>query len=150
VLQRHWGKIPERKLFLKALWNWHKEIPQGFMTGSIDLLFRVKNRFYILDWKSNALNGNPDAFNKEGIQEEMARYVYFLQYLIYTVAIHNYLKNRLPDYDYERNFGGVYYLFVRGIDPSVPGRGIYFDRPTMSLIEDLSETLGEFNNDSRA
>jgi exodeoxyribonuclease V beta subunit len=47
----------------------------------------------------------------------MAREAYVLQYLIYTVALHRYLRLRLPDYDYERHFGGVFYLFLRGMRP---------------------------------
>ena len=54
---------------------------------------------------------------------------YLLQYLIYTVALHRYLRLRLPDYDYERHFGGVFYLFLRGMDPaSGPDCGV-FPRP---------------------
>jgi len=144
VLRKHWGQDPERKAFLDALQSWDKEIPQGFMNGSIDLLFRVKERYYVLDWKSNRRNGKPEDFAPDGLREEMASNAYFLQYLIYTVAVHQYLKSGLPGYDYGRNFGGVFYLFMRGVDPAAPGRGIYFDRPSLSLVEDLSATLGEF------
>ena len=65
-----------------------------------------------------------------------------LQYLLYTVALHQYLRFRLPDYSYEKHFGGVYYLFVRGVDPQKDSRyGVFKDRPPVSLIDRLCEAL---------
>ena len=40
---------------------------------------------------------------------------YALQALLYTVALHRYLRWRLPGYDPERNLAGVLYLFLRGM-----------------------------------
>ena len=71
----------------------------------------------------------------------MSAKYYQLQYLLYTVALHQYLALRLPSYDYERHFGGVLYLFIRGIDPSRPELGVYRDRPSQALIEQLSRAL---------
>ena len=74
----------------------------------------------------------------------MAAEGYWLQYLIYTVALHHHLRCRLPDYDYDRHFGGVFYIFLRGVDPRFPGQGIYFDKPPLSLVAELSQALGDF------
>ena len=72
----------------------------------------------------------------------MAHANYFLQYHLYTVAVHRWLARRMRGYDYERCFGGVLYLFARGIDPShAPGTGIFFDRPTRAMVDALSEVL---------
>ena len=65
---------------------------------------------------------------------------YVLQYHIYTVALHRYLRTRLPNYDYEKHFGGVYYLFIKGMNKSLgPGNGIFRDRPSIELITRLDE-----------
>jgi exodeoxyribonuclease V beta subunit len=47
----------------------------------------------------------------------MREHAYSLQSLVYTLALHRFLTSRLPDYSYERDFGGAYYLFVRGVRP---------------------------------
>ena len=78
--------------------------------------------------------------------EVIAEEAYFLQYLLYAIALHRYLGWRLPDYDYERHFGGVFYLFLRGMDPRPgPGRdpsnGVFFDRPPVGLILALDAYL---------
>ncbi|MCW8904501.1 hypothetical protein, partial [Sedimenticola sp.] len=68
----------------------------------------------------------------------MARDGYFLQYLLYSVALHRYLAQRIPEYDYERHFGSVYYLFMRGMSPATGAEyGVFRDRPAKRLIEAL-------------
>jgi exodeoxyribonuclease V beta subunit len=74
--------------------------------------------------------------------ESMVNNQYFLQYHIYAVAMHKYLSTRLPGYDYERDFGGVYYLFLRGIESEMDDEnGIYFDKPEPTLINELTALL---------
>jgi exodeoxyribonuclease V beta subunit len=68
----------------------------------------------------------------------MAHEGYILQYLIYSVALHRYLQSRLPGYDYETHFGGVFYLFLRGMDPERGGDfGVFRDRPVREFVERL-------------
>ena len=69
----------------------------------------------------------------------MVRDNYALQYLLYCVAVHRYLACRLPSYRYESHFGGVYYLFLRGMEN--PGQGIFFERPRLELINELDRLL---------
>ena len=103
------------------------------------MVFEYKGQFYLVDWKSNYLGRNSDAYNPEALRQTMIREFYVLQYYIYSVALHRYLSFRLPKYRYERHFGGVFYLFLRGIDPAWgPTNGIYYDLPEKALIEDLS------------
>ena len=64
---------------------------------------------------------------------------YHLQYHLYTLALHRYLSKRKPGYNYEDHFGGVLYLFIRGISSEVPQTGIYFGRPSLELITELDE-----------
>ncbi|MBL8259218.1 MAG: exodeoxyribonuclease V subunit beta [Candidatus Competibacteraceae bacterium] len=115
---------------------------RGYMKGFIDLVFEADGRFYLADYKSNWLGPEPAAYRRARLDEAMAREAYPLQYLIYSVALHRYLRLRVPDYDYERHFGGVFYLFLRGMDPrSGPDCGVFQDRPTQALIEALDRLM---------
>jgi exodeoxyribonuclease V beta subunit len=112
---------------------------KGFMRGFIDLVCRCGERYYIIDWKSNRLGDDPGAYGREGLEGAMSRHLYHLQYLIYTVALHRFLALRIRDYSYERNFGAVHYLFIRGMDGR--GSGVYTARPPFRLIERLCEIM---------
>jgi exodeoxyribonuclease V beta subunit len=115
---------------------------QGFMKGFMDMVFRYQDRFYLVDWKSNLLGDRLDDYDQEGVSRAMENGGYHFQYYIYTVALNQYLKYRIPDYNYEQHFGGVYYIFVRGVDPDAgPHLGIYRDRPSEPLIGALSAYL---------
>ena len=120
---------------------WFETI-EGFMRGFIDLVFEVNNRYYILDWKSGFLGPTVEHYNREALETAIRENLYHLQYYLYTVALHQYLKVRIPRYSYETHFGEVYYMFLRGIDPSAgPQFGIYRDRPSWSSIEALLLSL---------
>jgi ATP-dependent exoDNAse (exonuclease V) beta subunit (contains helicase and exonuclease domains) len=68
----------------------------------------------------------------------MSQHAYHLQYLLYTVAVHRYLRLRLTNYDYDVHFGGVFYLFLRGMDPALGSDyGIFRDRPGRTLVDAL-------------
>jgi exodeoxyribonuclease V beta subunit len=69
----------------------------------------------------------------------MADHHYFLQYHLYLVALHRYLAYRLPGYDYDTHFGGVYYLFIRGMSKEKNGFGVFRDRPGREMVEALSD-----------
>jgi exodeoxyribonuclease V beta subunit len=72
----------------------------------------------------------------------METHFYVLQSRLYAVALHQYLALRLPDYAYDTHFGGVYYLFVRGMDPACGFEyGVHVERPERSFIERLSRLL---------
>ena len=134
--------FPRYREFAAELGAWDQPIPGGYLTGFVDLLFRHEGRYYIVDWKSNRRGGRQADFRTAGVHDEMAEHGYWLQMLIYAVAVHQYLKGSLPNYTYDEHFGGIYYLFLRGIDGS--GDGIYADRPPEALIEALSTVLGDF------
>ncbi|GAW67951.1 exodeoxyribonuclease V subunit beta [Geoanaerobacter pelophilus] len=112
---------------------------QGMLLGFIDLVFEHGGRYYIVDWKSNHLGNTSGDYGQAALKKEMAENFYPLQYLLYTVALDNYLRLRTPDYDYDRHFGGVFYLFLRGVDGT--GNGVYADRPPKELIAHLAEVL---------
>ncbi|HEX5961664.1 MAG TPA: UvrD-helicase domain-containing protein [Rhodanobacteraceae bacterium] len=104
----------------------------GLLTGKIDLTFRHADRYWIVDWKTNRC----PPYDPASLQDEIARHDYDLQWLVYTLALHRWLGATLADYDYERDFGGVYYLFVRGMQD---GHGVYADRPPRALIDALDD-----------
>ena len=110
----------------------------GFMKGFIDLVFEFEDKFYLVDWKSNWLGPNLDAYASEAIRAEMSQRFYTLQLSIYTVALHRFLGVRKSDYDYEKHFGGAYYLFLRGIDPARPGFGVHRMKPAAGFVKKLS------------
>jgi len=115
----------------------------GLVTGYIDLVFRAGGRFYIIDYKSNHLGAGYPAYAQEFLREAMQAHRYDLQYLLYTVALHRYLGRRLSGYDYVRHFGGVLYLFLRGMHPDLgPGCGIRHERPDPALVARLDDCFG--------
>ncbi len=113
----------------------------GYMKGFIDLVFEYQGRFYLLDWKSNWLGNRLEDYGPGAVAEAMVNHSYFLQYAIYTVALERYLARRSRDFSYESNFGGVFYVFLRGVDPSEPGRGVFFDRPGEDFIRAVRDVL---------
>lgn len=119
----------------------HFEQIEGMMNGKIDLFFHCGGRYYILDWKSNFLGDQLSDYSTEKVWEAMTENNYHLQYCIYTNAVCKYLKMRLPDFQYERDFGGVFYLFIRGVRQG-ENTGIFFNKPDLSVIEKMSEILG--------
>ena len=110
----------------------------GFMKGFIDLVFEFEDRFYLVDWKSNWLGPDLDAYASAAIEIEMTRRFYTLQLSIYTVALHRFLRARKPGYDYEKHFGGAYYLFLRGIEPARPEFGVHRMKLRADFVEKLS------------
>jgi exodeoxyribonuclease V beta subunit len=71
----------------------------------------------------------------------MTRHAYGLQFILYSLALHQYLKHRLPGYDYARHFGGIQYLFVRGMDGQTTQTGIYAHKPDLALLDALEALL---------
>ena len=114
----------------------------GMMKGFIDLVFLHRGRYFIADWKSNHLGNSCSDYNSSRILAEMEKHNYFLQYHIYALALHRYLKQRIgAGYSYENHFGGVYYFFVRGMKPG-SGTGVFRDRPGIDIIEKLDLYFG--------
>lgn len=122
---------------------------RGYLNGSIDLVLRVVRadvpRFAIVDYKTNWL-GEPDQpltlwnYRRDVLAAEMLRAHYGLQALLYTVALHRYLRWRLPGYDPDQHLGGVHYLFVRGM-PGVAGGGVFSWHPPGGVVQALSDVL---------
>ncbi|MCW9708209.1 exodeoxyribonuclease V subunit beta [Fodinibius salsisoli] len=112
----------------------------GFLKGFIDLTFQYKGKYYILDYKTNYLGDAYEDYKESALEEEMKEASYDLQYHIYTIALHRFLKQKLSDYDYETHLGGAFYLFLRGMNEEGT-EGIFFDRPDEELIEALDQYI---------
>jgi len=130
----------------------------GYLTGSIDLVLRVPGpdgapRFSVVDYKTNRVSppGSPVAladFRPDALPAAMIHHQYPLQALLYSVALHRYLRWRLGDYDPDRHLGPVGYLFLRGmVGPSTPApdgcpHGVFTWQLPDGLVADLSRLLG--------
>jgi exodeoxyribonuclease V beta subunit len=113
----------------------------GFMKGFIDLVFEHDGRYYIVDYKSNYLGRSQQAYQADELEQAMVSHDYPLQYLIYSLALHRYLKLRLADYDPQQHLGGVYYLFIRGMKPEWGQAGVFYDQPSAELLDAFDHCL---------
>jgi exodeoxyribonuclease V beta subunit len=113
---------------------------RGLITGVIDLVFEYEGRYYLADYKSNLLGGELVDYTPAKLDQAMLDRRYDLQSLIYALALHRLLAQRLPDYDYQQHFGGSYYLFLRAMRPDQGCRyGIHFERPEFADLEAFND-----------
>ncbi|MFM7395760.1 MAG: exodeoxyribonuclease V subunit beta [Gammaproteobacteria bacterium] len=113
----------------------------GFLRGFMDLVFRHEGRYFLLDWKSNWLGPRSSDYSPERLTHTMNQSLYSLQSWLYALALDRYLAQRLSDYHYDRHFGGIFYVFVRGLDAAHPDYGVHFSKPEHALIKRLADTL---------
>ncbi|CAM3963237.1 exodeoxyribonuclease V subunit beta [Pseudoalteromonas byunsanensis] len=107
---------------------------KGLLKGFIDLIFVYQERYYILDYKSNYLGDKAKDYDHSNLQLAMDAHHYHLQYMIYSVALHRLLSQRLSNYDPNKHLGGVYYLFLRALPD---GTGVYFNQLTIEQLLEL-------------
>ena len=113
---------------------------QGMLKGFIDLVFEHQGKYYVLDWKSNHLGDDVSDYHGEALNQAMAGHRYDLQYQIYALALHRFLRSRVANYDYQQHFGGVYYLFLRGMDGE-SGHGIFSAKPSLAMLDELDRLI---------
>jgi len=145
------------------------QVLRGYLSGSIDVVLRVPDtapgggagpraakggayRYLVVDYKTNML-GVPDRplgafdYTPELMTEAMLHSHYPLQALLYSAALHRFLRWRVPDYDPERHLGGILYLYVRGMcgpeTPDVDGHpcGVFAWKPPSAMVVELSALL---------
>ena len=137
---------------------------RGFLTGSIDLVFRRGERWWVLDWKSNWLGerdaaGSPKAcgpahYGQAAMAQLMAACHYPLQAHLYLVALHRYLRWRLPGYRPDLHLGGYAYVFLRGVPGHSPSiqrwaargeaiPGMLVEQPPLARLLALDSLLRE-------
>ncbi|WP_245851829.1 UvrD-helicase domain-containing protein [Mobilicoccus massiliensis] len=128
------------------------QLLRGYLTGSLDLILRVGERYLVADYKTNWLGPFDEpltaaSYVPESLDAAMGHSDYPLQALLYAVVLHRYLRWRLPGYDPATHLGGVLYLYVRGMcgprTPLVDGRpcGVFSWQPPPALIEKISALL---------
>jgi exodeoxyribonuclease V beta subunit len=128
VLGRDYGRIA------------HDKKLSGFLNGFIDLVFRYNEKWWIVDWKSNHLGNSSEQYNSTMLEQVMRQHNYHLQYHLYTIALNRYLTvSSGGSLNYEKNFGGILYIFLRGVDGK--GNGIYYGRPKFETIQKLEALL---------
>lgn len=109
-----------------------------FTHGYIDLVFRWQGRYYVVDYKTNTLGDTADDYSLEAMSNAMDQHRYDLQYHLYALAMDRYLDSHLTAYDSREHFGGVLYLFLRGMawsDDPDDQRGVFTARPSDDWLE---------------
>jgi exodeoxyribonuclease V beta subunit len=122
--------------FVKNIASLDFERFAGFLRGFVDLVFEHEGRYFIVDWKSNYIGDDASQYGDDRLCREMDRHLYTVQASVYSLALHMHLSARLPGYDYDRHFGGVIYVFVRGVRPE-SGTGLWSWRPEKKLVSAL-------------
>jgi exodeoxyribonuclease V beta subunit len=112
----------------------------GFMEGIIDLIFTHQGKFYLIDWKTNFLGLDSACYSQNNLFKSILDENYFLQYYFYVIGFDQYLRTKLPQYQYDLHFGGVYYLFLRGMNKP-DFNGIYYDHIPKDLLEALRKEI---------
>ena len=135
---------------------------RGYLTGSVDVVLRIDDRYLVVDYKTNWLGPIDEpltaaAYRPEALVEAMGSSSYPLQALLYAVVAHRFLRWRLPAYEPRRHLGGVLYLYVRGMcgptTPVVDGEpcGVFSWRPPVALVVAVSDLLdGSASRDGSA
>ncbi len=115
---------------------------EGMMCGFIDLIFEHNGSFYMADYKSTHLGDQFKNYDWQALKNNNQQHFYDLQYLIYSLALHRYLKTRIADYDHGLHFGGVYYLYLRGMSAeNLQHYGIFHTAIELTLLEKLDKVF---------
>ena len=119
----------------------------GMMHGFIDLIFEHQGKYYLCDYKSSHLGDRFQDYHFDALLDNVEKNYYDLQYLIYALALHRYLKQTLVDYDVNEHFGGAYYLYLRGMttEPAHQGAGVYYRHITEQEINQLDALFSNEN-----
>jgi exodeoxyribonuclease V beta subunit len=127
--------LPERQL-------------HGMLKGFTDLVFECHGRYWVLDYKSNALGPGDAAYTQAAMAAGMAEHRYDIQGAIYMLAVHRLLRARLgAAYAPREHLGGAVFLFLRGIgNPAT--HGCYLLEPDLELLDGLDRLLGKDAHDA--
>lgn len=124
---------------------------KGYMNGSLDLVAKFGTetgpKFYMIDYKSNYLGNSFSQYTQQKILKSIFESRYDVQILFYSLALYRFLKTTLPNFSYEKDFGGVMYLYLRGMnsfDTRSPGQ--FYVKPSEALIERLDRLFKGIND----
>lgn len=129
----------------------NQELIEGAMHGFIDLIFEYDGQYFVADYKSNYLGDRADEYHPDVLAQDIIHHNYDIQYLIYSVALHRYLQANLSDYDYKKHFGGVCYLYLRGMQGHVQrseqglpyANGVFYDTIDQTLLLRLHQLFAD-------
>lgn len=124
---------------------------KGYMNGSLDLVAKFGTetgpKFYMIDYKSNYLGNSFSQYTQQKILKSIFESRYDVQILFYSLALYRFLKTTLPNFSYEKDFGGVMYLYLRGMnsfDTKSPGQ--FYVKPSEALIDRLDRLFKGIND----
>lgn len=124
---------------------------KGYMNGSLDLVAKFDtetgSKFYMIDYKSNYLGNSFSQYTQQKILKSIFESRYDVQILFYSLALYRFLKTTLPNFSYEKDFGGVMYLYLRGMnsfDTKSPGQ--FYVKPSEALIDRLDRLFKGIND----
>lgn len=126
---------------------------KGFMNGSLDLVSKFVTetgpKFYMIDYKSNYLGNSYSRYTQQKILKSIFESRYDVQILFYSLALYRFLKTSLPNFSYENDFGGVMYLYLRGMNSfDARSSGQFYVKPSEALIERLDKLFNGINEDT--
>lgn len=126
---------------------------KGFMNGSLDLVAKFVTetgpKFYMIDYKSNYLGNSYSRYTQQKILKSIFESRYDVQILFYSLALYRFLKTSLPNFSYENDFGGVMYLYLRGMNSfDARSSGQFYVKPSEALIERLDKLFNGINEDT--
>lgn len=126
---------------------------KGFMNGSLDLVAKFVTetgpKFYMIDYKSNYLGNSYSRYTQQKILKSIFESRYDVQILFYSLALYRFLKTSLPNFSYENDFGGVMYLYLRGMNSfDARSSGQFYVKPSEVLIERLDKLFNGINEDT--
>ncbi len=113
----------------------HHYQQRQMVNGFIDWVGCIQNKYYIIDYKSNDLGENYSNYTPEKLNIAMQHSLYHLQYWLYLSALDRHLHYALPEYQPETHLGGVWYLFVRGLDGMSQDTGVYFQTAQAEMLQ---------------
>lgn len=118
-------------------------VHQGFLSGYIDLVAVHQQQFYVIDWKTHDLGSHSSCYSPPILRQVMQKGGYFCQAILYATAVHLWLKKHLLCYHYDQHFGGISYVFLRGLRRTSLEThcGLWHYRPPVALIEDFAACL---------
>ncbi|MCC6774265.1 MAG: UvrD-helicase domain-containing protein, partial [Gemmatimonadaceae bacterium] len=132
---------PHARAYARLVRVLRDSVVGGYLTGVVDLAFEHEGQWWLMDWKSNQLGAADDDYAPPALDAAMRTAHYTLQYHLYLVALHRHLLLRQPGYDPAAHWGGVAYVFLRGV-AGVGAHGWFRDRPTPALLDALDVALG--------
>jgi exodeoxyribonuclease V beta subunit len=134
------GSTRRREEYANRLRRMDISAIDGYLTGIADFAFEHEGRWFVFDWKSTMAGDHPDDYTAERLEASAFEHDYDLQLAIYALGMHRYLRTRIPDYDFDRHFGGAGVVFLRAVDGETD-RGFYLVRPSRDLVEALDAAL---------